>query len=278
MLRHRVLFRLLAASWPTHTSEVCTINTSGFGQAVACDDNGNVNVADLKAKAEQHSQNLSCLMITYPSTQGVFEEAIREICDTIHGHGGIAVVKDRVFAGFSDGHVVALNAATGEVAWVRSLAGDQRTFVDVDTTPILEAGVVFAASATGGLYGLDASDGTERWHDPAVKGVSQIALDGGRLYAAAAENGLYVLDLAGHVLWRQGFTGAGDPARPVIDGRYLFLSMSERGLYIIDKRDGSLLQSFNPGGGISSVPALEGGSVYLLSNGGILYAMNVGRY
>jgi len=197
---------------------------------------------------------------------------------TIHGHGGIAVGKDRLFAGFSDGHVVALNAATGEVGWVRSLAGDQRTFVDVDTTPILRDGVVFAASATGGLYGLDASDGTERWHDPAVKGVSQLALDSGRLYAAAAENGLYVLDLDGHILWRQGFTGAGDPARPVIDGRYLFLSTSERGLYIIDKRDGSLIQSFNPGGGISSVPALEGGSVYLLSNGGILYAMNVSRY
>ncbi|MGQ5522628.1 aminomethyl-transferring glycine dehydrogenase [Chitinimonas sp. PSY-7] len=55
---------------------------------VACDENGNVNVADLKAKAEQHSANLACLMITYPSTHGVFEEAIREICDVIHSHGG----------------------------------------------------------------------------------------------------------------------------------------------------------------------------------------------
>ncbi|QDQ26811.1 aminomethyl-transferring glycine dehydrogenase [Chitinimonas arctica] len=55
---------------------------------VACDDNGNVNVADLKAKAEQHGKNLACLMITYPSTHGVFEEAIREICDVIHSHGG----------------------------------------------------------------------------------------------------------------------------------------------------------------------------------------------
>ncbi|PHV10144.1 aminomethyl-transferring glycine dehydrogenase [Chitinimonas sp. BJB300] len=55
---------------------------------VACDESGNVNVADLKAKAEQHSANLACLMITYPSTHGVFEEAIREICDVIHSHGG----------------------------------------------------------------------------------------------------------------------------------------------------------------------------------------------
>ncbi|MCZ4305228.1 aminomethyl-transferring glycine dehydrogenase [Zoogloeaceae bacterium G21618-S1] len=55
---------------------------------VDCDDKGNVDVADLKAKAEQHSANLACLMITYPSTHGVFEAAIREICDTIHAHGG----------------------------------------------------------------------------------------------------------------------------------------------------------------------------------------------
>ena len=55
---------------------------------VACDDHGNVDVADLKAKAAQHADRLAALMITYPSTHGVFEEAIREICEVIHGHGG----------------------------------------------------------------------------------------------------------------------------------------------------------------------------------------------
>lgn len=55
---------------------------------VACDDGGNVDVADLRAKAAQHAENLACIMITYPSTHGVFEEQIREICDIIHAHGG----------------------------------------------------------------------------------------------------------------------------------------------------------------------------------------------
>ncbi len=55
---------------------------------VDCDDNGNVDVADLKAKAEEHKNNLSCLMITYPSTHGVFEEAVREICAIVHANGG----------------------------------------------------------------------------------------------------------------------------------------------------------------------------------------------
>lgn len=55
---------------------------------VACDDQGNVDVKDLKAKAEQHSKNLAALMITYPSTHGVFEESISEICQIIHANGG----------------------------------------------------------------------------------------------------------------------------------------------------------------------------------------------
>ncbi|TNE61985.1 MAG: glycine dehydrogenase (aminomethyl-transferring) [Bacteroidetes bacterium] len=55
---------------------------------VACDERGNIDVADLKAKAEQYSDKLSCLMVTYPSTHGVFETAIREICSIVHQHGG----------------------------------------------------------------------------------------------------------------------------------------------------------------------------------------------
>jgi glycine dehydrogenase len=56
--------------------------------AVACDTNGNIDVADLRAKAEAHKADLSCLMITYPSTHGVFEDSIKEICDIIHANGG----------------------------------------------------------------------------------------------------------------------------------------------------------------------------------------------
>ena len=55
---------------------------------VNCDKNGNIDMEDLKAKAEDVSENLSCAMITYPSTHGVYEETIRELCDIIHEHGG----------------------------------------------------------------------------------------------------------------------------------------------------------------------------------------------
>lgn len=55
---------------------------------VKCDEDGNIDVADLKAKAEQYSETLSCLMVTYPSTHGVFEATITDICQIIHKHGG----------------------------------------------------------------------------------------------------------------------------------------------------------------------------------------------
>jgi glycine dehydrogenase len=80
---------------------VCLIPTSAHGTnpasavmaglkvvAVACDTEGNINVADLKAKAEAHRKELAGLMITYPSTHGVFEGTIREICEIVHANGG----------------------------------------------------------------------------------------------------------------------------------------------------------------------------------------------
>ena len=81
--------------------KVCLIPSSAHGTnpasasmvgmevvVVACDARGDVDVDDLRAKAEKHSNNLAAIMITYPSTHGVFEEHIREICDIVHAHGG----------------------------------------------------------------------------------------------------------------------------------------------------------------------------------------------
>ncbi|MBW7947439.1 MAG: aminomethyl-transferring glycine dehydrogenase subunit GcvPB, partial [Sphingomonadaceae bacterium] len=55
---------------------------------VKCTEDGNIDVEDLKAKAAQYAGRLAALMITYPSTHGVFEEGVRDICDTVHAHGG----------------------------------------------------------------------------------------------------------------------------------------------------------------------------------------------
>ena len=84
-----------------HHRTICLIPSSAHGTnpasaimagmqvvVVKCDDHGNVDMADLKEKAEKHSDNLAAIMITYPSTHGVFEETVTDICDLIHEHGG----------------------------------------------------------------------------------------------------------------------------------------------------------------------------------------------
>ncbi|MEO3812616.1 aminomethyl-transferring glycine dehydrogenase [Sphaerisporangium sp. B11E5] len=81
--------------------DVCLIPSSAHGTnaasavmagmrvvVVACDDQGNVDVADLTAKIEKHAERLAAIMVTYPSTHGVYEETITEICDLVHRAGG----------------------------------------------------------------------------------------------------------------------------------------------------------------------------------------------
>jgi glycine dehydrogenase len=97
--------QLVIRAWHESRGEghrnICLIPTSAHGTnpasavmaglkvvAVACDKEGNIDVADLRAKAETHKKDLACLMVTYPSTHGVFEETIREICEIVHANGG----------------------------------------------------------------------------------------------------------------------------------------------------------------------------------------------
>ena len=72
-----------------HGTNPASAHMAGLAVVVtACDANGNVDMADLKAKCEQHSANLACMMITYPSTHGVFETQVKELCALVHSHGG----------------------------------------------------------------------------------------------------------------------------------------------------------------------------------------------
>jgi len=95
------IIRAYHASRGDSHRDVCLIPSSAHGTnpasaqmvnmqvvVVACDAEGNIDVADLREKAERHSERLAAIMITYPSTHGVFEEAVQEVCDIVHQHGG----------------------------------------------------------------------------------------------------------------------------------------------------------------------------------------------
>lgn len=83
---HRDVCLIPSSAHGTNPASAAMVNLKVV--VVECDSNGNVDIADLRAKAEQHKDNLSCLMVTYPSTHGVFEQDIVEICKIVHEFGG----------------------------------------------------------------------------------------------------------------------------------------------------------------------------------------------
>jgi outer membrane protein assembly factor BamB len=195
---------------------------------------------------------------------------------TIHGYAGPRLRGSSVLVGFADGYLVSLASASGEVIWARSLASASDQFVDVDATPTLSRDVAYVSSYSGGLYALDARDGSVRWR-LGIEGVGTVTPGEDQLYFAAPRQGLHAADRSGHVIWRQGLTGAGDVTQPMVVGRYLVFSGSRAGLFVIDRDGGQLLELFNPGHGICAAPTLDpiARRLYVISNGGSLYALDL---
>jgi outer membrane protein assembly factor BamB len=195
---------------------------------------------------------------------------------TIHGYAGPRLRGSQVLAGFADGYLVSLAAVSGEVMWARSLAAASDQFVDVDSTPTLSGEAAYVSSYSGGLYSLEVRDGSVRWR-LSIDGVGPVTLADEHLYFAAPRHGLHAADLDGHVVWRQGLTGAGDLTQPQAVGRYLVFSGSRAGLFVVDRDQGNLLEIFNPGHGICAAPTLDvkARRLYVLSNGGSLYALDI---
>jgi outer membrane protein assembly factor BamB len=195
---------------------------------------------------------------------------------TIHGYAGPRLRGNQLLVGFADGYLVSLQIATGEVTWARSLAAASDQFVDVDSTPILDHDTIYAASYSGGVYGLEAKDGAVRWR-LGTEGAGPLSLIGGRLYFVAPRQGLHAISTDGQILWRQGLSEAGDLTAPQSLGRYLIFSGSRGGLFIVDAANGDLLEIFNPGQGMCAGATLDPNNrrLYVLSNGGTLYALDV---
>ena len=124
-----------------------------------CDDNGNVDMADLKAQCEKHSANLAAVMITYPSTHGVFETSVKELCALVHNHGG------RVYVDGANMNALVGTAAPGEFGGDVSHLNLHKTFCiphggggpGVGPVCVVEDLVPFLPGhATGGVKGSGA--------------------------------------------------------------------------------------------------------------------------
>ena len=143
-----------------HGTNPASAHMAGLSVVVtACDAQGNVDLADLKAKCEQHSANLAAVMITYPSTHGVFETSVKELCALVHAHGG------RVYVDGANMNALVGVAAPGEFGGDVSHLNLHKTYciphggggpgvgpvcVVADLVPYLPG------HATGGLKGIGA--------------------------------------------------------------------------------------------------------------------------
>jgi outer membrane protein assembly factor BamB len=195
---------------------------------------------------------------------------------TIHGYSGPRLRGAQLLAGFADGYFVSLSASSGEVMWAKSLAAASDQFVDVDTTPALSDDLAYVSSYSGGLYALDARDGSVKWR-LGIEGVGDVTAEGGQLYFVAPRYGLHAAHPDGHVLWRQGLSEAGDLTHPMVVGNYLIFSGSRAGLFVIDRGTGELLEIFNPGQGVCAPATYDPAThrLYVLSNSGSLYALSL---
>lgn len=193
---------------------------------------------------------------------------------TIRGYAAPMVWEGRVYVGFSDGYLACLQAASGDVIWARSLAGEATRFVDVDSTPVMARGLMFVSSYSGGVYALDPKDGSTKWRYD-VEGAGTVRVGRGRIYFSSPKWGLTCLDLEGRALWRQSLSEGGELSPPLPLGRYVLVNSAAGGTYIADAATGRLYQYFVPGHGATAEPTSDGSMVYVLSNGGYFYALKL---
>jgi outer membrane protein assembly factor BamB len=220
----------------------------------------------------------------------------------VAGYAGPLVYRGLVFAGFSDGTVTAFDAVTGAERWqpvdlsaeAEEALGDVPRYLDVDTTPlpgvIDESPVVFVGSYEGGVFALDADNGSKVWSRPEVTGVNELVrwrqrahrsengiLEPARdlLLASTGTTGLWALDpRTGEDIWHRPLPDGGVSAPVPIAGA-LLVSTTLHGLFLLSPIDGSVIDGMHTGAGFSMAPAAFGFRAFILSNSGNLLALHV---
>ncbi|MBI2893087.1 MAG: PQQ-binding-like beta-propeller repeat protein [Deltaproteobacteria bacterium] len=205
----------------------------------------------------------------------------------VEGHAGVALRERRVFAGFSDGTVAALDSSDGSVVWERDTSADLEPadedsslpqYLDVDTTPVVRDGMVWAASQAAGIYALDERGGGVRWRRDDLQGVGGLALARSELYAASSRTGIVALAPATgltrfEVRLRRGSTSL---TSPVVARDLVLVGSSEGGnLYAISRSSRNVVTIVNPGDGFNATPIALGRRAFALSNGGVVYSFEI---
>jgi len=189
---------------------------------------------------------------------------------TIQGAASVVAADGLVHAGFSDGTLVALDAASGVVRWERH-AAPTGAYQDVDSLA-LSAGRLYAAAYSGAVVALEAATGKPLWQVELAE-ASRVALVGGTLLAVSTASVVALAPADGRTLWTARLEGTPAGAPRLAAGRWLVVPAGKGGLRFLEPSTGRLVRVLDPGTGVSASPALDGRRAWVLSNGGLLLSL-----
>jgi outer membrane protein assembly factor BamB len=190
---------------------------------------------------------------------------------TIFGAASAIAGPDTVYVSHSDGQATAIDPRAGAAIWKKQPA-PAADHLDVDALA-LDGGRLYAAAYSGLVVALDAHTGELAWK-AAAPGASRLTTAAG-LVVAVTTASIQALSAAdGSAVWTAPMRGAptGDP---VVAGKWVLVPAGDQGLLWLELATGRLLRVFNPGTGVSGTPAVAGSRVYVLSNGGDLFALDL---
>ncbi|MFP2960334.1 PQQ-binding-like beta-propeller repeat protein [Myxococcus sp. 1LA] len=192
---------------------------------------------------------------------------------TVRGASRPLVREGVAYVGFSDGFVVALSADDGGVTWERSLSGTGTEFLDVDSSPVMDAnGQLYVASYKSGVFALEAETGDLVWNT-SVAGMTSLLVSGQVLFASGDGRVDAYLAETGRLLWshplgeRAGFA-------PVF-AQGMLLVPTSNALLFLEPKTGRSRVSWNPGSGVTAPPFVAGRQLFVLTNGGYLYSLDM---
>lgn len=192
---------------------------------------------------------------------------------TIHGASRPLVYQGVAYAGFSDGHLVALALNDGAIKWDKALSSSEGQFIDVDTSPVIDdAGHLYAASYKDGVFALDPATGDLVWHT-ATAGITQLLVAGGTLFIGGDQQLGALSTTSGQSFWSVNLKGKS--ARQPVLARQMLIVPVQDALVFVDPITGRERMAWDPGQGITATPAVAGSRLYVLSNVGNVYALRL---
>ena len=191
---------------------------------------------------------------------------------TIYGAAAVQVHAGTAWAGYSDGFVAALDVGTGAARWERRVAPSGAR-LDVDSIA-LDGDRLYAAAYSGAVLALEASTGKELWSF-AAPGASRVIVGGGTIFAVTTANVVALAPSNGIALWTAPLQGS-PGGEPALAGKWLVVPAGPAGLRWLEAATGRPLRHFDPGTGVLADPGVGAGRVYVLSNGGDLFALDLG--